>query len=123
MELQKKPTEAKAAQAAAANRRKHPRTQKYGPQKLTITPPEGRRAPIEGTLWDFSEGGVGMDVPCALDIDEIVTIEGDLHSPGLSMRLKGHARVAYCRRVEGTNHRVGFGFIDVSYRRLEELPH
>ena len=121
MELRKKATEAKAVQAAA-NRRKHSRTQKYGPQRLTIGRTARNKAPIEGTLWDFSEGGVGMDVPGALDIDEMVTIEGDLHSPGLSMHLKGRARVAYCRRVEGTNHRIGFGFLEVSYRRLEDLP-
>ncbi len=112
----------KAGTVAASNRRKHTRTHKYGPQKLTIARPEARKPAVEGALWDFSEGGVGMDVPCALNLDEVVTIEGDLHSPGLSMHLKGRARVAYCRRVEGTNHRIGFGFLDVSYRRLEELP-
>ena len=117
MQLQKK-----AATTTAANRRKHTRTQRYGPQKLTIVRAEAQQPSIEGTLWDFSEGGVGMDVPGPLDLDEVVTIEGDLHSPGFSMHLKGRARVAYCRRVEGTNHRIGFGFLDISYRRLEELP-
>lgn len=117
MQLQKK-----VAATTAANRRKHSRTQRYGTQKLTIARAEAQKPSIEATLWDFSEGGVGMDVPCALNLNEVVTIEGDLHSPGLSMHLKGRARVAYCRRVEGTNHRVGFGFLDVSYRRLEELP-
>ena len=117
MDVQKK-----AGTNVASNRRNHSRTQKYGSQKLTIARADARRPPVEGLLWDFSEGGVGMDVPCALDLDELVTIDGDLHSPGLSMHLQARARVAYCRRVEGANHRIGFGFLDVTYRRLEELP-
>lgn len=120
-ETQKK--QSSLTEAGTVERRRYPRTQKYGPQRLTITrgPGAGGKA-IEGTLWDFSEGGVGMDVPESLEIDEVVRIEGDLHSPDLSMSMTAQARVAYCRRVDGSRYRIGFGFLDVKYRHVETKP-
>ena len=107
----------------AIERREHPRTQKYGAQQLTIIRDrEGRKDKVVGTLWDFSEGGVGMDLPRALAIDEVVGMEGDLRSPEFSMTLTARARVAYCRPVDRENYRVGFGFIEISYRPLETRP-
>ncbi len=106
-----------------ANRREHSRTQKYGPQQLTITRnQEGRKDKIVGTLWDFSEGGLGMDLPRALRMDEVVMIEGDLHSLDFAMTITARARVAYCRRADRESYRVGFGFVEVSYRHLETEP-
>jgi len=108
---------------APADRHEHSRTQEYGPQQLTITrSQDGRKNKIVGTLWDFSEGGLGMDLPRALTIDEVVVIEGDLHSPDFAMTITARARVAYCRRADRENYRVGFGFVEVSYRRLETKP-
>ncbi len=108
---------------ALADRREHSRTQKYGPQQLTITRnQEGRKAKIVGTLWDFSEGGLGMDLPRALTIGEVVVIEGDLHSLDFAMTITARARVAYCRRADRESYRVGFGFVEVSYRHLETKP-
>ena len=105
------------------DRRQHTRTQKYGSQQLTITrSQEGRNHAIVGTLWDFSEGGLGMDLPRALTIDEVVVIEGNLHSPDFAMTITARARVAYCRRADRESYRVGFGFVEVSYRRLETKP-
>ena len=104
-------------------RRQHPRTQQYGAQQLTITRNlGGREDKITGTLWDFSEGGVGMDLPRALKIDEVVGIRGDLHSPDFAMTIRARARVAYCRRSDHESYRVGFGFVEISYRRLEAKP-
>ena len=106
-----------------ADRREHSRTQEYGPQQLTISRnQEGRNDKIVGTLWDFSEGGLGMDLPQALTMDEIVMIEGDLNSPDFAMTITARARVAYCRRADRETYRVGFGFVEVSYRRLETKP-
>ncbi len=106
-----------------ANRREHSRTQKYGPQQLTITRnQEGRKDKIVGTLWDFSEGGLGMDLPRALTIDDVVVIEVDLHSLDFAMTITARARVAYCRRADRESYRVGFGFVEVSYRHLETKP-
>ena len=105
------------------DRRIHHRTQKYGTQQLTITRNrDGKESKIVGLLWDFSEGGVGMDLPRALTIDEVVGMEGDLHSPDFAMTITARARVAYCRPVDRENYRVGFGFIEISYRRLETKP-
>ena len=102
-------------------KRKHPRTKKYGSQDLTITRrgPEIKDRTFKGVLWDFGEGGVGMDLPRALDKGEIVTVKGDLRNPGYSISLKAKARVAYCRRVMRDHYRVGFAFLEVSYRRLQ----
>ncbi len=106
-----------------ANRREHSRTQEYGPQQLTISRnQEGRNDKIVGTLWDFSEGGLGMDLPQALTMDEIVMIEGDLNSPDFAMTITARARVAYCRRADRESYRVGFGFVEVSYHHLEAKP-
>ena len=108
---------------APANRREHSRTQKYGSQQLTITRnQEGRNDKIVGTLWDFSEGGLGMDLPRALTMGEVVLIEGELQSPDFAMTITARARVAYCCRAERESYRVGFGFVEVSYRRLETKP-
>ena len=107
----------------ADDRRQHPRTQEYGPQQLTITRNQaGRNDKIVGTLWDFSEGGLGMDLPRALTMDEVVVIEGDLRSPDFAMTITARARVAYCRRADSQSYRVGFGFVEVSYRHLETKP-
>jgi hypothetical protein len=107
----------------AMERREHPRTHKYGTQQLTIIRDrDGKQDKIVGALWDFSEGGVGMDLPRALIIDEVVGMEGDLRSPDFAMTITAKARVAYCRPVDRENYRVGFGFIEISYRRLETKP-
>ena len=63
-----------------------------------------------------------MDLPRALKVDEVVGIEGDLHSPDFAMTITARARVAYCRPVDRESYRVGFGFVEVSYRRIEAKP-
>ena len=122
-ELTAEPPEVEASDTEAAEQRRHPRTRRYGPQKLFVHRGTGRVVePVVGVLWDFSEGGVGMDTPCALPVDEIVSISGDLHNPDYSMNIEARARVAYCRRVDREHYRVGFGFLEVAYRPGEPYP-
>ena len=114
------PRKASEPTAEMADKRRHRRTRKFGPQQLLITRKvAGKDDEIRGVLWDFSEGGVGMDMPRALPADEVVRMEGDLHSPYYSMHLEARARVAYCRRVTKHKYRIGFGFLEVSYRPSE----
>jgi Tfp pilus assembly protein PilZ len=70
-------------------------------------------------LWDFSEGGLGMDAPRHFAPGEEIRIEVDLMGPVFSMHLKARARVAYCRCSESRSYRVGVAFLDHSLRRVE----
>lgn len=71
-------------------------------------------------LWDFSEGGLGMDSPRAFQPGEVIQVKGALRGPVYSMALDARARVAYCRRIEKENYRVGIAFLDVAYHRLPD---
>ncbi len=101
-------------------KRRFPRTREYGPQQLDVSflGPEGRRETTTATLWDFGEGGLGMDTPRSFAHGEEIQISGELHGPDYSMRMKARARVAYSRAVDAEFFRVGVAFIEVSYRRL-----
>jgi hypothetical protein len=70
----------------------------------------------EAKLYDFSEGGLGMDSPRPFESGEIVEIEGELKGSAYSMQLVTRARVIYCRRVDSKCYRVGVAFLDVAYR-------
>ncbi len=70
-------------------------------------------------LWDFSEGGLGMDAPRHFEPGEEIRIEADLIGSVFSMHLEARARVAYCRRSESRSYRVGVAFLEHSLRRLE----
>jgi hypothetical protein len=72
----------------------------------------------EAKLWDFSEGGLGMDSPRAFEPGEIVRIEAPLKGSAYSMHLTAKARVAYCRRSQTKTYRIGVAFLDVSYRPI-----
>ena len=122
-ELPVRSPEIEASDTAAADKRRHPRTRRYGPQKLFVHRGAGSVVePIVGVLWDFSDGGVGMDMPCSLPVDEIVSISGELHNPDSSMNIEARGRVAYCRRVDREHYRVGFGFLEVAYKRGDPYP-
>ena len=117
-ELTVRSSEIEAPDTVAVEKRRQPRSRKYGPQKLFVRRGAGEVVePIVGVLWDFSEGGVGMDMPCSLPIDEVVSISGELHSPDYSMNIEARARVAYCRRVDRDHYRIGFGFVEIAYKR------
>jgi hypothetical protein len=70
----------------------------------------------EAKLWDFSEGGLGMDSPRSFEPGEVIQIEAELKGSAYSMHLGAKARVAYCRKTDKKSYRVGVAFLDVSYR-------
>lgn len=114
------PAGGKAARSKPEKRR-NTRTKRHGPQKLEVSFQDlsaGEKS-CQAVLWDFSEGGLGMDSPRSFEPGEIVGIEASLRNKDMAMFLKAKARVAYCRKVDGNSYRVGVGFIEVSFRRLE----
>jgi c-di-GMP-binding flagellar brake protein YcgR len=102
------------------DQRRHPRTREYGPQELMVcfAGETGEMQTLKTILWDFSEGGLGMESTTALQADEEITISGELHSPYYSVAFRSKARVVYCRPITSTVYRVGVTFREVSYRRL-----
>ena len=100
--------------------RRHSRTQDYGPQKLNITYTDGAdEKSCQTVLWDFSEGGLGMDSPRSFATGDIIQIRGNFFGPAYSMSVEATARVAYCRRIEPEVYRVGVAFTDVAFKRLK----
>lgn len=112
-----------SAQQELVEKRRHARTQKYGPQELAVTFTEGgleRTIPV--ILWDFSEGGLGMESPRPFAPGDVLAVRGELHGPDYSMAIQARARVAYSRRVESDLYRIGVAFVDVTYHRLDVPP-
>jgi hypothetical protein len=101
-------------------KRRFPRTREYGAQQLEIVfaGEEGQRETITATLWDFGEGGLGLESPRPFSPGEEIQIAGELHGPDYSMRMTARARVAYSRAVDAEFFRVGVAFVEVSYRRI-----
>ena len=99
--------------------RRFERTQSFGPQDLDIRYRDGQRdAKCIAKLWDFSEGGLGMDSPRSFAPGEVIWIDADLRNTAMGMQMKARAKVAYCRRVEREQYRVGVAFLDISLRRI-----
>ena len=101
--------------------RRFRRTREYGPQKLGVTYSvnNGRSSgACEAKLYDFSEGGLGMDAPRPFESGEIVEVEGELKGKAYSMQLTAKGRVVYCRRLDSKAYRVGLAFLEISYRPL-----
>ena len=109
-----------SAQEALAEKRRHPRTRDYGPQQLsvTFTVEDGTQHTVPVILWDFSEGGMGMESPRAFSSGQLITITGELHGTDYSMAMRARARIAYCRHVDAEFYRVGVAFVEVTYHRL-----
>jgi hypothetical protein len=101
-------------------KRRFPRTREYGQQQLDVMflDEEGRQETVTATLWDFGEGGLGMESPRPFTPGEEIRIAGELHGPDYSMRMQARARVAYSRAVDAEFFRVGVAFVEVSYRRI-----
>ena len=101
-------------------KRRFPRTREYGSQQLEVVflSEEGRPETATATLWDFGEGGLGMESPHPFAPGEEIEIAGELHGPDYSMRMKARARVAYSRAVDAEYFRIGVAFVEVSYRRI-----
>jgi hypothetical protein len=101
-------------------KRRFPRTREYGPQELEVVfhDEEGRQETVTAALWDFGEGGLGLESPQSFSPGDEIQIAGELHGPDYSMRMKARARVAYCRAVDAESYRVGVAFVEISYRRI-----
>lgn len=101
-------------------KRRYPRTREYGAQQLEVAflGEEGRRETATATLWDFSEGGLGMESPRPFAHGEELNIAGELTGPDYSMHLTAKAQVAYCRQIDAECYRIGVAFVEVSYRRI-----
>ena len=103
-------------------KRRHSRTRKQGARKLEITHNEGGGGSprsCEATLFDFSEGGLGMDCPTPFPVGSEISIHAELEGSVYSVQLDARARVAYCRKTTQDKFRIGVGFVEVAYRRLE----
>ena len=122
-ELTVRSPEIEAPDTAAVEKPCHPSTRKYGPQKLFVRRGPGEVVePIVGVLWDFGEGGVGMDMPCSLRVDEVVSISGEIHNRDYSMKIEARAHVAYCRCLDRDHYRIGFSFVEVACKRGNPYP-
>lgn len=101
--------------------RRHSRTRKQGPRKLEITYTEGGTSPrsCEATLFDFSEGGLGMDCVTPFRVGSEISIHAELEGSVYSVQIDARARVAYCRKTTQETFRIGVGFVEVAYHRLE----
>ena len=110
----------KSAQAAAAREnRLHPRTRKYGSQQIEVRRADSPSDAIKADLWDFSYGGLGMEMTKPLVIDEEIELSADLLSPDYSMHVEGTGRIVHCRSVGRDRFRVGVVFLSVSYHRID----
>jgi c-di-GMP-binding flagellar brake protein YcgR len=103
-------------------KRRHPRTRKYGPQKALIQDYGAEQEQIEGTLWDFSYGGLGMEIPRELRIGQEIDLVAEMISSDYSMQIEAHAKVVHCRSIAKKRYRVGVVFQKVQYHRLESKP-
>ena len=77
---------------------------------------------LAAKLWDFAEGGVGLDVSHQLDVGQRVKLAADLVSPHYSLGFKAQGQVVHCRPIGKDRYRVGVAFLDVSYHRIPEKP-
>ena len=101
--------------------RRFRRTREYGTQTLavTYTVKNGKDSgQCEAKLYDFSEGGLGMDAPRPFQADDVIEVEGELKGKAYSMQITARGRVIYCRRLDSKSYRVGLSFVDISYRPI-----
>lgn len=86
---------------------------------LTYQDAEGRSKKCEAKLYDFSDGGLGMDSPRSFNPGDVIEVKGSLRGPVYSMEIDARARVAYCRKTDKDVYRIGVAFLEVSYHRLK----
>ena len=103
----------------AEGRCRHARNRKHAVTQVTVR----RTSPAEtitATLWDFSYGGIGMEVTKPLAVGEEIELTTELLSSDYSMRTEATGRVVHCRPVGRHLYRLGVAFIRVTYHPLEE---
>ena len=103
-----------------SDKRRFKRSRKEAPRKISVTfqNADGKADACEAALWDFSEGGLGMDSPRAFEAGDVLGLDAELYGPAYNMGLVARARVAYCRRLDAKKYRVGVAFLEASYRRI-----
>ena len=103
----------------AKNKREHTRTRKYGAQEVSVCRVIAPEKTIEASLWDFSYGGLGMEMAVSLTIGEEIELSASLLNPDYSVRIEAKGRVVHCRSVGRERYRIGVAFLDVAYHRIE----
>lgn len=113
-----------AARASLLDRRRHARSQGHGGQDVIVRPLDEAADPpvLTAKLWDFSYGGIGLDISCLLDIGQEIEMAADLVNPEYSLGFEARGRVVHCRSIGREHYRVGVAFLDVQYRRIEARP-
>jgi len=114
-----KPTQDAVLAADAENKREHTRTRKYGAQEVSVCRVIAPEKTIEASLWDFSYGGLGMEMPVSLSIGEEIELSASLRHADYSVRIEAKGRVVHCRSVGRERFRVGVAFLDVVYHRID----
>ena len=113
------------AQAVWADRRRHSRSQDHSGQDIIVRPVD-RPADLPllvAKLWDFSYGGVGLDISCRLEVGQEIEMAANLMNSDYSLGFEARGRVVHCRTIGKDHYRVGVAFLDVQYRRIDaDLP-
>ncbi len=104
-------------------KRRRVRTRKVGPQQVTLRRLSGlgRQEDLPATLWDFSYGGLGIELPHALTPAEEVDVDANLQGEEYSVLVDGLGRVVHSHRVAANRYRVGISFMHVRYQRLDAV--
>ena len=100
-------------------RRRAPRRRVDLPAGLKISTygKSGSPRTFAAKLIDANEGGVGVEMFVPLVEGSIVSVDGELSIPELSLNVHGQARVTYCRCENGGTFRVGLAYEEMSYRK------
>ncbi len=102
-----------------ADRRRSPRSEVFGCQKLAVSFSEkGTRRVVETTLCDFSDEGLGMESRTRFVIGESIEVTGRLVNEAYSVELKSVGRVVYCQKTGANRFRTGVAFKEVSMRPI-----
>ena len=109
------------AQAAWAQRRRHARGQHHSGQDVIVRflDRPADLPVLTAKLWDFSYGGVGLDISDRLDVGQEIEMAANLVNSEYSLGFEARGRVVHCRPIGKDHYRVGVAFLDVQYRRIE----
>ncbi len=104
-----------------ADLRRHTRSQHHSGQDVIVRSLD-RHADLPvltATLWDFSYGGVGLDISHPLDLGQEIEMAANLVNSEYSLSFEAYGRVVHCRSIGKGHYRVGVAFHNVRYRRIE----
>ena len=109
------------AQTLGTGQRRHHRSQEHSGQDLIVRSLDkaGGCPLLVAKLWDFSYGGIGLDISQQLAVGQEIEMAADLLSDNYSLGFEARGRVVHCRSIGKDHYRVGVAFLDVQYRRIE----